>query len=73
MSPMDTNQTPTPHSVHITTDQVQQLLDMLNKVQRLSTPSTEAMPPGDDEQKQGDGYQPKLRASKVDITRVYEL
>ncbi|KIW36895.1 uncharacterized protein PV06_11009 [Exophiala oligosperma] len=73
MSPMDTNQTPTPHSVHITTDQVQQLLDMLNKVQRLSTPSTEAMPPGDDEQKQGDGYQPKLRASKVDITRVYEF
>ena len=73
MSPMATNQTPTPHSVHVTTDQVQQLLDMLRKVQGLSTPSTEAKPFGDDEEKQGDGYQPKLRASKIDITSVYEL
>ncbi|KAK5263386.1 hypothetical protein LTR96_011203 [Exophiala xenobiotica] len=73
MSPMATSQTPTPHSVHVTTEQVQQLLDMLEKVLGLSTPSTEAMPLGDDKEKQRDGYQPKLRASKVDITSVYEF
>ena len=63
-----------PHSAsfHATSDQVQQLLDILAQAQGLSTSSNGAISLGENEKK-GDKRQPKLRASKVDIRSVYEL
>jgi hypothetical protein len=56
-------------SIHITADQVQQVLDILKQAQGMSNPEPGA---GPSEEIEG-GKNPQKKASKPDITSVYEL
>ena len=75
MHPAASAKSPTPYSpsFHVTADQVQQFLDILKQAQGVSISSTAAIPLGENEEKNGDKDQHKLRASKLDIRSVYEL
>jgi len=54
--------------IHIITDQVQQLLDILKQEQGTSNAGMEAST-----SEKGDKAKPRIRASKPDIKRVYQL
>src|SRR5947209_13683953 len=56
-------------AIHITTDQVQQLLDMLKQGQRTSNAGTEACT----SEEKDDKSTPRIRASKPDIKKVYQM
>jgi hypothetical protein len=70
-SPNTPTSTPTQPlgAIHMTTDQVQQLLDMLKQGQGTSNSGTEAST----SEEKDDKAKPRIRASKLDIKKVCQM